>query len=326
MAEAVAVPAPFRVEKPGLYNLAAEQYHADPCPEPSASSSILRTLLAETPARARLEHPRLNKSYEPENRYIFDLGTVAHILLQGNDTRKIKVLDFNDFKKNDAQEARDRCYADGLVPVLKKHFDECRAMHRAAKQQLAAHRAAFDWFTNGRPEQTLIWQEDNGLWCRCMLDWLPDAHKTGGNVFYDYKSTAVLPGPDDWGRRLLFDDGYDVQCAFYRRGIQKVLGIENPQFSFVVQQNKPPYLLAVNALAPMALELAEFKMKNAMAYFSWCLKNNRWPGYSRDIAFIDPPPWWVTRVEEQHTRSAIFREAGVDELAELMHWDQGEKQ
>ena len=68
------------IDRPGIYELSAEEYHADPCPTPSLSSSIARTLLASSPHHAWWEHPRFNPGRVREEDEKFDLGTAAHAL------------------------------------------------------------------------------------------------------------------------------------------------------------------------------------------------------------------------------------------------------
>jgi hypothetical protein len=50
----------FKISRPGIYlDVAANDYHADPCPAPSFTQSIAKVLLEKSPAHARLAHPRL---------------------------------------------------------------------------------------------------------------------------------------------------------------------------------------------------------------------------------------------------------------------------
>ena len=63
-------------------------------------------------------------------------------------------------------------------------------------EQLAQHKEASNAFTEGKPEQTIIWREDNGIWCRARLDWLHDSHL----IIDDYKSTGRSVAPDTSGR------------------------------------------------------------------------------------------------------------------------------
>ena len=74
------------IETAGVYQMPAEEYHADPCPEPSLSASLIKTLLARSPLHAWHEHPRLNPNVVKEERKEYDRGSAAHaLLLEGED-------------------------------------------------------------------------------------------------------------------------------------------------------------------------------------------------------------------------------------------------
>ena len=159
----------------GIHQISADFYHADPCQAPSLSSSLIRTLLAQSPAHAAHQHPRLTPDQVAEKKKEFDLGTAAHAMLLGDTSAKIVELPFENYRKKDAQTARDDAYAAGATPILSHQMVELRAMVAAAKAQIAAHRQAADAFgATGKAEQTLIWQEENGVWCKARPDWLAD--------------------------------------------------------------------------------------------------------------------------------------------------------
>ena len=74
----------IRVDRPAIYEMSPANYHADPCPAPSLSSSIARKLLGYSPLHAAHEHPRLNPAFVEVHDEKWDRGTVAHAyLLQG---------------------------------------------------------------------------------------------------------------------------------------------------------------------------------------------------------------------------------------------------
>jgi len=169
-------------------------------------------------------------------------------------------------------------------------------------------------FTNGKPERTLIWREGS-IWCRLKLDWQPDA----GTVFDDFKSTAASAHPDAWVRTA-YGFGADFQAGFYRRGIRAVLGFENPTFRFVVQEVEPPYALSVIQFAPAAIDLADQDVDRAIALWTRCMAENRWPGYPNRTCHVDPPSYEVWRREERVARDEGIRAAGGDSFAMMMDW------
>ena len=63
------------ITAPGIYEMPADIYHADPCPEPSLSSTGARTLANGTPAT--YWHERQN----PKQKRVFDIGTAGHLMV-----------------------------------------------------------------------------------------------------------------------------------------------------------------------------------------------------------------------------------------------------
>ena len=58
---------PLQVACPGVYQLDALAYHADPCPVPSLSAGVAHTLLTQSPLHAKYCHPRLTAQPPEEN-------------------------------------------------------------------------------------------------------------------------------------------------------------------------------------------------------------------------------------------------------------------
>lgn len=284
----------MRISEPGGYTISAADYHADPCPEPSLSSSIAKLLATRTPRHAWWEHPRLNPAYEPSEASIFDIGSACHSLIL-NDPKVFAIIEADDWRTKEAKRARDEARAEGRIPLLAAQWRRVTDMCAATRTQLDQHQEASDAFKNGEPEQTLIWQED-GVWCRARLDWRPKA----GIVFYDFKSTDCAD-PDVY-QRIMVGLGHDVQAAFYLRGI-KALGLcDRPQFRFVVQERDPPYALSVIAPTPKMLDLAERKVQRAIHLWRRCLASWTWPGYPTRVCYVDAPAYHEAAYMEREER------------------------
>jgi len=267
---------------PGVYAMPAAQYHADPCPTPSLSASIIKLICLDSPAHAWTAHPKLNPQFERENGEHFDIGTAAHaVLLEGE--AAVAIIDAPDWRTTAAKTARDAARQDNRVPLLTKTWADVQAMVKAARWQLDHH--ADDsraMFTDGEPEQTLIWQEDD-LWCRARADWI----RTG--AIDDFKTTSASANPDTW-TRAMFNAGTDIQAAWYLRGLKRITG-EDVSFRYAVQETYPPYALSVIALGPDALLLAEKKVLYALEVWRSCLKRRFWFGYPRRTCYATLPQW-----------------------------------
>lgn len=299
------------IGKTGVYDIPAERYHSDPCEIPSLSSSLGKILLTETASHAYTAHPRLNPQREEEDDAKFDRGKACHILVLGDAERFKVVAGFDDWKTKEARAQRDRARADGLIPLLEHQMADVRTMHTAFVQQIAHHRDSADIFTGGKCEQTLVWEE-NVRGQRIMLRSLLDYMKPDSSIFGDYKSLATNVNPDNL-HKYAFNAGWDFQDAFYRRGIQAVLGVEKPHFKFVVQEAAAPWSVVVVDFPPEAKDYADAKVDEAIDQWAWCMKNNQWPGYPAFTCTLEVPPWIGGDFEARKHRKA---EGGVEMYAQ----------
>lgn len=288
------MPTPAAITKPGIYDVADATYHRDNfLPAPSLSASIIKILDQETPAHAHESHPRLNPDFEEEHSERFDIGKAVHeAVLRGDDAR-FCVIEAEDYRKKAAQEERDVARLAGLIPLLPHQRDAVFLIERSMRAQLSRHTEAQHAFEGGRPEQTLVWQE-RGVWARCKPDWLPDRRR----FLFDLKSTEGSAAPESWMRRNFYALGYDIQAAWYLRGVKAVLGWEDAQFGFVVVETKPPFAISVVGVTPEILSLANRKIDHALALWARCLARNEWPMYEPRIYWpAEIPPWEAARVE-----------------------------
>jgi PDDEXK-like uncharacterized protein DUF3799 len=285
-----------KITKSGIYDISAAEYHADPVAAgPSLSASIAHILLSSSAQHAWFAHPKLNPAYQSEESEAFDLGTAAHAyLLEGE--KNFVIVQAPDWRTKLAKDARDDARAQGKIPLLADRWGDVQGMALAARQQLEQHDDPPRPFLDGRPEETLIWQEGD-VWCRARTDWLHADHRT----IDDLKTTSASANPDVWTRGPLFSSGYDVQAAFYLRGLKAIFGTEGV-FRFVVQENFPPYALSVVGLAPDALALADRKVSRALTLWRHCLTTNTWPGYPQQTCYAEAPAWETSRWEEQEYR------------------------
>lgn len=274
----------------GVHTIPASLYHDDPCEAPSLSASIAHILCSQSPAHARAQHPRLNPAYVREEEQKFDRGQAAHALfLEGRDA--VQVINADSWRTKSSQEERDEARALGKIPLLTAQWDETQAMCVAVKEQLAAHEAEPPLFTVGQPEQTLVWEEPDGVVCRARLDWV----RTDCCAIDDLKTTSRSANPEAYSRAL-FNVGGDVQAAFYLRGLLAVTGsMRAPDFRWCVVETSPPYALSVISPAPEVLELGNRKVLHALKVWRECLASGEWPGYPTRVCYANAPAWEETR-------------------------------
>jgi hypothetical protein len=291
-----------------------DMYHADPCPEPSLSASIAKVLIGQSPLHAALEHPRLPQ-HIPEAKdptRPMEIGTAAHKLLLGKG-REIVVIDFSDYKKGDAKEARALAYRAGKAPILAGDMELANEMRRSFDEQFRPYGFG-DVFGSGPSEVAMIWRE-NETWCRGLID---KPHNDYSMVF-DYK-TIVSAAPGAVQRHLL-DMGYDVQAAWYERGIS-VLRPElagRIKFFFLCQERDPPFSLAVVEMDGAVMEIARRKIAYALATWQRCMASGEWPSYPPKIIRAELPVWkereWIDREanaeDSEQYRRALAAIAGT---------------
>lgn len=277
----------------GIYTMPGDVYHGDPAEVPSLSSSIAHLLCSSSPAHARAAHPKLNPDHARVDKAIYDTGTVAHSLLLEGRIDTVHVVNADNWRTKAAQESRDEARASGKVPILAKDWPAIQAMCNAAAKQIGNHEAQPPLFTDGEPEQTLVWEEAGGVVCRARLDWLRDDKA----AIDDLKTTSRSANPEAYSRAL-FGVGGDVQAAFYIRGVEKITGC-TPEFRWCVVETTPPYALSVVSPGPDVLTIGHKKVGWAIETWRKCLRDDHWPAYPTEVCYAELPPWeearWLAR-------------------------------
>ena len=287
------------IKKPGLYtDLDANDYHADPCPEPSLSSSIIDVILDESAARAWAEHPK-HPDFERDEDAKFNLPNVCHALLL-NAGRNYVMVDAPDWRTNAAKELRDKTIKDGKIPILEHQFEQARSIVTVGSREINQSGIGRFWFSDAaKSEVAGVWKEGD-LWCRMLIDrlWLPEPGANGAPLIMDYKTTEAAI--NEWTvSEYAVNQGWHIQSNWYKRGLAKILNPKAaeswkpPEFWFIVQTRKRPYPIMVVKLSRALDTIAERQIDWAMD--KW--RNERTDLYSEAMA--DLPSWyqskWLTR-------------------------------
>ena len=280
-----------RISEPGIYSLPDKIYHGDPCPKPSLSSSVAKILLDRSPLHAWHSHPRLNPDYRPRpESKTLDLGSVAHRVILEQSWKGIAVCDANDWRTKDARVLRDVARERGAIPILRKQQCQIEAMATAAAD-IGLFQSVLG---QSSIENTVAWQEGQ-VWCRVKPDILP----SNSPCIWDFKTTGLAATPEHWGRTQLPE--YLLQYGLYTRGVRKVLGWEECEMRFVVQETEPPFSLAIFALADDYREFADRLADKAIRLWTECVTTNHWPGYQTDYAIeMELPAWLLYKLTYQN--------------------------
>lgn len=277
------------VSEPGIYDMTAEEYHADKAvPGGSLSSTGARRLLPPgCPALYRWErdHPQSSKR-------TFDYGHAAHKLVLGEGPELVVV----DAARWDTDAIKDEVAgirAEGGIPLKAHELDQIKAMAAAIRQ----HPIAGPLFTpgSGLAEESVFWQDPaTGVWLRCRPDW----RRPG--ICADYKTTtdaspaAVAKSVDTYG--------YHQQDPFYTDGLTAV-GLGDHRFLFAFQDKNAPYLVTVIELDDEARAIGAAKNRRAIDIYAECQATGRWPDWHGDlteIPYLSLPPWAAKRDAEEY--------------------------
>lgn len=268
------------------------------CPEPSASTGVLHRLLDQTAEHAHAFHPRLG-GLSDDATTRSDLGSAVHSVVLGGATieyvdgvtrrsgpNKGEVFEPTDWATKDAQEAQAAIRARGNIPMLPFQRKALDAICANARRALAK-------YGPGRFEQTMVWRDELGVWCRGRPDFLTD----DGLYDIDLKSCADA-SPSAWIDKVLFKGGYHIQAGLRMRG-HFALTQRNRDVLFLLAEVEPPYACSVVGLDPAAQYLATSEVGRALKMYAACMKSNQWPSYDDRIHYAAPPAYLERRALER---------------------------
>lgn len=269
---------PRRIRKPGIYDLTAAEYLADPCAQPSLSRSIAQKLVDQSPAHAWQHHPRYGDRPEADDDDgTMDVGSAAHAaFLLGEDL--IAEFSFSSWRSDAARARRSAARLVGKIPLL----SEKAATVRAVVEALYRFRQRTGAFTHGKAEQTVIWREGE-TYCRCKPDWLPDDPVA---PLWDLKVTAGIASPATWKFRAA-EVAADLQAVMYPRGVAAVRNRQPRGMKFCVVEEAPPHGIRVFYYSGEALELAQAKYDRALELWQQCQASGQWPNYDDEEMALD---------------------------------------
>lgn len=274
----------------GLYPQPAAEYHAIKRKEPCFTYGIAHAIITRSALHAWYESPALNPSHEDEDGTKLDFGAAAHdVLLEGGE--KIAVLDFDDWRKKAAQQARLEARLAGKVPVLSHQFETISRMVSAARGYLADSELGAGILTNGFIEHSMVWREGKLL---CVGR--PDILGPDRRVMVDYKSCSNAE-PDAF-LRIALSCGYDLQGAHYQRGNAATGGPARCKYIWLAQEVEEPFACSLVGMSPQMEEVAAQKLSYAQALWQSALERNEWRGYPARIAWVEYPEWSVQRFQE----------------------------
>lgn len=296
------------IMQPGIHAISETEYHSDPAPSPSLSSTIAKILLGQSPLHAFMASPRLNPNWEPVNKKTFDIGRAAHreVLGRGGDWTVIpaEILASNGAASTkEAKAFREDARARGQTPIK---ADEAEAIKIMA---LKLHLRLKDMGITLDPdysEQAAFARIDD-VWCRCLVDNAPNHPRA---PLYDLKTTTDA-NPDKIARTIM-DYGYDVQAEHYRQTWKAATGEDRP-FRFIFIEKEPPHEICVVELSGEDLMMAQKRIRRAREIWRNCLDAGDWPGYPLEVVQVKLPEFYQSRWLEREIMEADYKaQTGAD--------------
>lgn len=287
--------------KAGLHDIEADVYHSDPCERASLSSTVAKTILAQSPLHGWTISPRLNPGWTPIEKTEFDVGRAAHrmILGKGGEYAEIPpdLLASNGAASTKAaKEWIAEARASGITPLKSDQVAAIHQMAWAAKQRLRLHDIGF---VPDESEVTAI-AEIEGCMCRAMIDNAPEDPTI---PLYDFKTTT--DASPEAATKAIMNYSYDVQAAHYIDTWKAATG-QDRRFRFVFQEKKAPFEVAVVELGSEALVIARKKIARAREIWRGCLASGKWPGYPIGVLVANMPPWFYDRWLERESVEADY--------------------
>jgi hypothetical protein len=268
-----------------LLEVTPQQYHADPCEDPSLSASIARVLLDQSPLHAWYQHPKLGAGAQeptPETQR----GSIIHRLMLGKGAH-LRVIHADNFRMKVAQEARDMALAAGELPLLQREHDELCQVALELGQRIYAEYGITLQTKAARQEVGCTWQQE-GVWCRCLWDYVDLAD----GAIIDLK-TIHSAHPKNCGRHAQ-QFGYDIQRASNTRALEALRPelVGRVKMFFLFCEIEAPFATYLAEPTGIMKTTGEIRWSRAVQQWRECLASRQWPGYGQGA--LDLPPWAVT--------------------------------
>jgi hypothetical protein len=267
---------PLIIRAPGVYELDAAEYLADPVLGGSISNSGGR-LIIDPGCPAKYRHAQDSGASKTSD--AFDLGHAVHTVALGKgETIEVRPGEFRDYRTKAAREWLASVRARGNTPVTPEQMVQVQAM---AEALLADPWAAQLLGQPGKPEQVLVWwDETSGVWRRAMLDWLPDAPVPGRRlVIVDLKSCEAAAPNEDMSRKI-YNFAYHRQAVTQMDGaIALGLAPDGAETVLLFIETSAPYLVTPVRIDTRAQAIGRYENRAALDAFAQCQASGVWPGY-----------------------------------------------
>ncbi|WP_150051134.1 PD-(D/E)XK nuclease-like domain-containing protein [Methylomonas rhizoryzae] len=266
-----------------ITNQSESEYRAA---KPELSQSIIKTMLAQSPAHARYQ---IDNPSEPTP--AMKLGVAAHCrILEGEDVfaSRYAIAPACDRRTKEGKAIYEAFQAEhgGKEIISADDWQSIDGMACA----VADHPLAGRLFEGGTSEVSAF-GNINGAAIKGRFDYF---HQTEG-VIVDLKTT--LDASPDEAQRYAVKYGLHIQQFVYAEIYRSITGKTPSDFVFVLVEKHPPFGVAVVRLTKEAVEAARVQVDKALALWQQCEKSGIWPGYGDNVITVDLPAWQYKKLE-----------------------------
>ena len=285
---------PLVVTEIGVYDgIPAEDYHKDPVPGGSLSSTGLK-VLAKPAGGAKFKAWRDGPIRTSK---AFNFGHAAHKEVLGEGA-PMQVFPAYDARTKEGKVIRaevQEAIAGGTIAVTEDELTKVKAMVAEIRRHPLAS-ALLDP-EDGKSEQAMFWRDwKSGLWCRSMVDRLREP-SNGRLILADYKTADSAE--EEKFSKAAWSYGYSQQADHYSTGALELGLADDVPFVFIVQEKEPPFLVNVIQLDDNAMKIGAHLNRKAIDLYAECVETNTWPGYPEDVSVISLPPYIESRFSEE---------------------------
>jgi len=276
------------IDAPGFYyDVPSSIYHADPCPIPSLSSGILRTIVGQSIEHAASQHSRIG-GVRRDSTPAMGLGSVVHGLLAG-DASELEKGPFENYKTGAAQLWKRETELAGKAPVLERDLVDARPIVQAIRDKAGLGITNDPFSAISKSEVTAVWREGNA-WCRARYDRLA-IDPYGYADIWDWKTTRDIS--DRGIAQSIAKMGYHIQAAFYLRGLLaiKPLYAGRVSFIFCFVETAPPYHVRRAVLSQTFLRIGHAKVNEGLSAWQHAQATNDFRAPFRDTLEVEAPAY-----------------------------------
>ena len=269
-----------------IENMASQEYHK--------KMGIGSTALKRLYLSPRHCHTYLNSDNQVKDKGA-DIGTILHaILLEGKNIDDItQRIEFNDYRKKEAQQQRDDAINNGLTPILLKDYDKVCSSISTIKQNLKEFGVDFyNNFVHGKSEVSLFTMLKN-VQCKARIDKIGQDEQS----LYDVKCVIGNASPYT-ADKYIYSNNHHLQAGLYSLVYEKIKNLKNIKFTFILIEQNPPHEISLITLEDDALSWAKKEVISLLENWHNCVKKDAYTGYSRHEVTIMPPAWHIKQQED----------------------------